>query len=158
LEDAGDVYDFVDELCQELKPIGPLEEDQVATIAKLLWRKHRLRIFLLAEQARAESHRQRMEKIEAAFASPDEKLARALAEACKKDDSVEDEERLQDLADLRKLNLPRYIQDLEMMERLDAAVERAVGRLQKYQTWRRTGSLARPAAEHRARRWGRVRQ
>jgi len=61
-------------------------------------------------------------------------------------------------AALRDVTVERYIEDLELMERLDASVERASGCLQKYQTKRMTGSLSRPAADHRAPRWGRVRQ
>jgi hypothetical protein len=40
------------ELCQQLKPVGPLEESQVAIIAGLLWRKHRFQLFHDAAQAR----------------------------------------------------------------------------------------------------------
>jgi hypothetical protein len=162
LEMGREVIALFEELRQELKPVGILEEDQVATIAKHLWRKHHLRSFHLAEQARAESYRERMFPKAGPSASPDKQLADALTYAYKKDKPLEEDEkwleRLADLADLRKLNLARYIQDLEMMERLDAGVERAVGRLQKYQTKRMTGSLSPPAVNHRAPRWGRVRQ
>src|SRR5436309_3231721 len=40
------------ELRQELKPVGLLEESQVAVIAQLLWRKHRLSLFHDAASSR----------------------------------------------------------------------------------------------------------
>ena len=159
LEDARDVATLFDELCQELKPIGLLEESQIATIGRLLWRKYHLEIFLLAEQARVESYREQREKMAAASASP---AQQALEAASKKRKPLEEDdkwqERLADLADLRNLDLARYLKDLEILELLDAGIERALARLEKYQTWRRTGSLSRPAPKPRAPRWGQVRQ
>jgi len=145
LESPKQFASFFDELCKELKPVGLLEEDQVATIAKLLWRKHRLQIFLDAEQAQAEFSQKASDEYDAkAGISP----TRYWPEEDPKDPLVA----------LRKLTPERHIQDLELMERLDADAERALGRLQKYQRKRMTGSLSPAAAEHRAPRWGRVRQ
>jgi len=159
LEDARDVATLFDELCQELKPIGLLEEGQVATIGRLLWRKYHLQIFLLAEQARVESYREQREKMAAASASP---AQQALEAASKKRKPLEEDdkwqERLADLADLRNLDLARYLKDLEILELLDAGIERALGRLEKYQKRRMTGSLSPPAVRHRVAGWGRVRQ
>ncbi len=208
LEDPNQFAAFFDELCQELKPVGLLEEDQVATIAKLLWRKHRLKVFRNAEQARAKFYRTKRKNSTPQFPSAKERaliLARYIQEEEAKlgsetNGSASPDETLEDMASslaphmvqieemlcsatdssaspddtradevsesadgkeqaaLRDVTVERYIEDLELMERLDASVERASGRLQKYQTKRMTGSLSRPAADHRAPRWGRVRQ
>ena len=172
LESPNQFAALFDELCQELKPVGRLEEDQVAMIAKLLWRKHRLKIFRDAGQARAEFHRKERGKSVQLSAAPEDVKARALILAQfiqEEEDKLSaspDETRARELeeseekeqAALRDVTVERYIEDLELMERLDASVERASGRLQKYQTKRMTGSLSRPAADHRAPRWGRVRQ
>ncbi len=159
LENSSDVATLFNELCQELKPIGLLEEGQVATIGRLLWRKYHLEIFLLAEQARVESYREQREKMAAASASP---AQQALEAASKKRKPLEEDdkwqERLADLADLRNLDLARYLKDLEILELLDAGIERALGRLEKYQKRRMTGSLSPPAVRHRVAGWGRVRQ
>src|SRR6266536_2521826 len=106
LENSSDVATLFNELCQELKPIGLLEESQIATIGRLLWRKYHLEIFLLAEQARVESYREQREKMAAASASP---AQQALEAASKKRKPLEEDdkwqERLADLADLRNLDL-----------------------------------------------------
>ena len=49
-----------------------------------------------------------------------------------------------------------YLQELELIERLDAGIERAFDRLAKYQARRKSGSL--PGSDRRNQRWGRVRQ
>ncbi len=76
LEDPNQFAAFFDELCQELKPVGLLEEDQVATIAKLLWRKHRLKVFRNAEQARAKFYRTKRKNSTPQFPSAKESLVR----------------------------------------------------------------------------------
>ncbi len=95
----------------------------------------------------------------AASASP---AQQALEAASKKRKPLEEDdkwqERLADLADLRNLDLARYLKDLEILELLDAGIERALGRLEKYQKRRMTGSLSPPAVRHRVAGWGRVRQ
>jgi hypothetical protein len=176
LESPNQFVAFFEELCQELKPVGLLEEDQVATIAKLLWRKHRLKIFRDAGQARAEFHRAQRENSVLLSATEralilaryieEEEEAEKLASKTEtsgppngtRADEVEESADEKAQAVLRDVTVERHINDLEMMERLDVGAERALGRLQKYQTLRRTGSLSPRAAGHRAPAWGRVRQ
>ena len=61
-------------------------------------------------------------------------------------------------AALLKITVARYVKDLELVERLDAGVERALALLEKYQRKRMTGSLSPTPPQHRAPAWGRVRQ
>ena len=49
-----------------------------------------------------------------------------------------------------------YVQELELIERLDVGIERALDRLAKYQARRKSGFL--PGSDRRNQRWARVRQ
>ncbi len=49
-----------------------------------------------------------------------------------------------------------YLQEVELAERLDAGIERALDRLAKYQARRKSGFL--PGSDRRNQRWARVRQ
>ncbi len=49
-----------------------------------------------------------------------------------------------------------YVQELELIERLDAGIEHALDRLAKYQARRKSGFL--PGSDRRNQRWARVRQ
>jgi hypothetical protein len=155
---------FFDELCRELKPVGLLEEDQVATIAQLLWRKHRRQIFRSAEQALADFRRKDeleakalifaryLEEEEEDKLSPGETRAEGIEESAKEnrvsassgetrsqgvEQSAEEEEKLsaylaevekemsekraeeKEQAALRDVTPERYIEHLEMIERLE---------------------------------------
>src|SRR6266480_3209426 len=51
-EDPAAFKKLHQDLIADLNPNGPLEEDSVATIARLLWRKQNLGVFRIAERAR----------------------------------------------------------------------------------------------------------
>jgi hypothetical protein len=205
-ESPNDFAAFFEELCQELKPVGLLEEDQAATVAKLLWRKHRLQIFQNAEEARlarSQAKVDRMlgnpevmlhaqlnakkaqllatyvqeeeEKLDPGKAAcRDEKIQKMASEIAPHIAEIEEmlrrspdetqADKAKKIADdkeqaaLLEITVERYVKDLEMMERLDAGVDRALVRLEKYQRRRMTGSLSPPGTQHRAPGWGRVRQ
>jgi hypothetical protein len=178
------------QLRQELKPVGLLEESQVATIAELLWRKHRLQLFHNAEQARefmfkqrkilqqkykaralAKQLQEKQEKEDPANAkSRDEKIQQMTIALIPHVREAEEELSLlppepepnsaydKEQAALRAVTSERYTNDLELMERLDAAIEAVLVRLEKYQRRRMAGSLTAPPARPRAPAWGRVRQ
>jgi hypothetical protein len=179
------------ELRQELKPVGLLEESQVAVIAQLLWRKHRLSLFDDAAQARefmrlekailrrenkarrmATQLQEKQEKLNPAYAElRDDKIVvmtcELIKQMCERDEeaglsppelTIEDDEDDEEQAALRNVTIERYTKDLELMERLDAAIEAALVRLEKYQRRRMTGSAMAPPARTRPPAWGRVRQ
>ena len=153
LESPNQFAALFEELCQELKPVGVLEEDQVATIARLLWRKHRLKVFRVVEQARVE-----MEMGETAKSIAEIDLSQFARELKAGETSAKSGHQKEQLAALHNLTLERYIEHLEMMERLDAGAERALRRLEEYQRRRMTGTFSPRAAGHRVAGWGRVRQ
>ena len=178
-------------LRQELKPVGLLEESQVAVIAQLLWRKHRLSLFHDAAQAREFMHLQKailrrenkarrmvtqlqekQEKLDPANAElRDEKILmmthELIKQMCEGDEeagltppelTIEDDEDDDEQAALRNVTIERYTKDLELMQRLDAAIEAALVLFEKYQRRRMTGSLTAPPARRCTPAWGRVRQ
>jgi len=176
------------ELRQELKPVGLLEESQVAVIAQLLWRKHRLSLFHDAAQAREfmrlqkailrrENKARRMvtqlqekqEKLDPANAElRDEKILVATHELIKQMGERDEEAGLttpepttaddEEQAALRDVTIGGYTNDLELMQRLDAAIEAALVLFEKYQRRRMTGSVTAPPARRCPPAWGRVRQ
>src|SRR6266516_3292205 len=144
LESPNQFAALFEELCQELKPVGVLEEDQVATIAKLLWRKHQFKVFRVVEQARAEWETDEADKC------MDQAALSAFAREIKAGEiSAKSGQQKEQLAALHNLTLERYIEHLEMMERLDAGAERALRRLEEYQRRRMTGTFSPRAAGHR---------
>jgi hypothetical protein len=200
-ENPHDFTALFDELCQELRPVGVLEEDQVATIAKLLFRKPRLAIFQRAAQARDVDSKARVAqmmgkpteemrraqdnlaraKILATYAQEEQEkghpekakgrdkrineAARALAPRI---DQIEemlgigpseaDKAKKAEQAALLNIKQHAYIEHLDLVERLDAAIERTFHRLAIYQRTRMTGSTSVPKPKDRSRGWGRVRQ
>jgi hypothetical protein len=129
-------------LIDELPARGPLEEDIVCTIARLLWRKQNLSTFHTAKWAREQRNRMIREETDRRIRlcyeeMPDdhceknEKLRAASREAIR----AADEEARNELGEYFELALDdlgttnRLMADLEVEERLDAAIDKCIKRL-----------------------------
>jgi hypothetical protein len=127
-------------LVAELGPNGPFEDDIVGAIARLLWRKQNLRTFRIAEHARDRCAQIRREKI------PEDKVDyefRMLGTVTRVDPALreagiqaaEDQIRrelgetyaLVEMGEVATIDC--LVKELDLQDRLDAAIERCVKRL-----------------------------
>ncbi len=122
----------------DLTPNGPLEADLVSTMARLLWRKQNLKTFQIAASARSLHDRVREETVPGfGYHLPEPKV---------KIDPVEQKEALQALEDVVREEFGEFygllqignaatidglMKELDVQDRLDAAIERCVNRLLK---------------------------
>jgi hypothetical protein len=99
----------------ELAPVGALEGDIVATIARLVWRKQNLAILRIVEFARAHDVELRAE-------SPFYRMERLL-------DQTREElgEELVEIGETATVD--RLLEDLQVEERLDATIDKCLKRL-----------------------------
>jgi hypothetical protein len=117
------------DLISEFAPDGPLEDDIVSTLARLLWRKQNLMTFRIAELAR-----DRNDQIINEFADDDHRaVIRALRE---KDYEAAEDEARKELGDAYKLvvvggvaTIDRLMSELDLQDRLDALMDKCVKRL-----------------------------
>jgi hypothetical protein len=121
-EDPAAFKELHQKLIAELAPIGALEDDIVATIARLLWRKKNLATLRIAELA-LEHH----SKI------PEWEFAPAQREAELQAAELQSREELGDAYTLVELGetatVDRLLQDLGIEERLDARIDKSLKRL-----------------------------
>jgi hypothetical protein len=123
-------------LIDELAPTGSLEEDIVATMARLLWRKQNLETFRVAEHARNRRSAIQSEKL------PSKDLWAILdgdnIDPAKRQELTRaaDHQARQELGENYKLveigataTVDRLIKDLEVEERLDGAIDKCLKRL-----------------------------
>ncbi len=136
-EDPGDFEKMHNKLIAELAPVGPIEEDIAAEIARLLWRKQNLRTYRLADLTKnriARIHDELVpqpdydhslsygdtrdpEKVKAAKKAADEQARKELGA-------------LYELVELGDVATIDYLQnELSLIERLDGMIDRCLKRL-----------------------------
>jgi hypothetical protein len=128
-EDPREFEQLVNAVFAEWQPSGPVEEDAARSLASAIWRKDRLGIFLRAQRAQeAADDRWRQENLEefpilmAKPVSPDS------VRSDKKEAPVNVVDR--QLVALREWITPeQFLKRMEMEQRLDAKIDRAVKRL-----------------------------
>jgi hypothetical protein len=137
-ENAGEFEKLHRDLIAELAPDGALEDDIVATVAHLLWRKQNLQTFRIAELARRRCAQIRSEK------PPEDQLDfpvlrlgsmvdPAVREAAIR--AAEDQARkeLGDTYELTEIDeaatIDRLMKDLEVQDRLDGMIDKCLKRL-----------------------------
>jgi hypothetical protein len=133
-EDAKAFKKLHDDLRNELLPTGPLEEDIVLSIARLLWRKQNMSTYRAVEWAQKE-----LERIHArygpSYLPPLGQDYRSAAEIESDDNAREEElkavthdaEAFIEMRDL--VTIERLYEDLEIINRLDSLIDRALKRL-----------------------------
>jgi len=135
-ENQADFEKLHQSLIAELAPVGALEDDIVATMARFVWRKQNLATFRIAELARNLCSAIRSEKLpDTLFSmlSLGEPMDPAKREAAIR--AAEDEAR-KELGDIYELveigetaTVDRLLQDLGVEERLDAMIDKCLKRL-----------------------------
>jgi hypothetical protein len=119
------------DLIVELKPDGALEDDIVATIARLVWRKQNLATFRIAERARNLCARFTSERLPDPFSlsvidpAAHEDATTAARDQARKE--LGDAYALIEVGDAATVD--RLLEDLEIEERLDARIEKCLKRL-----------------------------
>jgi hypothetical protein len=120
-EDPNAFRELHEKLVAELKPVGPLEDDIVGTITRLLWRKQNLATLRIAEQLS-----DRLEELLEGEVSAEEEI---VMEAAEKQARKELGEKYA-LVEIREaVTIDRLLQDLAIEERLDAMIDRCLKRL-----------------------------
>jgi hypothetical protein len=134
-ENRADFEKLHQSLIAELAPVGALEDDIVATMARFVWRKQNLATFRIAEFARNRCSAIRSEKLPDMFSilSLGRELDPAKREAAIR--AAEDEAR-KELGEIYELveigetaTVDRLLQDLGVEERLDAMIDKCLKRL-----------------------------
>jgi hypothetical protein len=141
-ESPAEFEQLYKKLIDEFVPRGPLEEDIVSTISRLLWRKKNLSTFRAAELAR-QRRRQIIEDEKARRNIPHD-TSRLLSIYGDEDDEVQaaredavragEQQARDELGEYYKLTEHDYhatalIEDLGVEERLDGAIDKCVKRL-----------------------------
>jgi uncharacterized membrane protein YccC len=131
-------------LIAELRPIGALEDDIIATMARLLWRKQNLATFRIAELARARCSAIEWQKVPRDPPPPLEFDFDDLLPPAKQIDTAEREAALRAAKDQARKELEdayrsveigktasieRLFEELEAEERLDAMIDKCLKRL-----------------------------
>jgi hypothetical protein len=134
-EDAAEFEKLHRNLIAELVPNGVLEDDIVATMARLVWRKQNLVTFRVAKLARGRYAKIESEKVpqddEELYFLTEEDLAEReagiqAAEAQARKELGEDYE----LVEVGKIaTIPGLMKDLEVQDRLDSMIDRCLKRL-----------------------------
>ena len=129
-ENAAEFEKLHREVIAEFTPDGPFERDEVASLARLMWRKQNLRTFRIAELAR--SHREKLVREMAPEFPPEIFPAFGRSEAAQ---AAEDQAR-KDLGDAYELveigdpaTLDGLMNELDVHERLDAMIDKCIKRL-----------------------------
>jgi hypothetical protein len=140
-ENAAEFEKLYRDLIAELGPNGALENDIVATMAHLVWRKNNLATFRIAELARARCAQIRHEKVPedkmdysfAILGTVIEKVDPAVREAAIR--AAEDQAR-KELGETYGLveigetaTVDHLMKDLEVQDRLDGMIDRCLKRL-----------------------------
>ena len=133
-EDAAEFEKLHRDLIAELVPNGVLEDDIVATMARLVWRKQNLVTFRVAKLARGRYAKIESEKVpqddEELYFSEEDLAEREAgiqaAEAQARKELGEDYE----LVEVGKIaTIPGLMKDLEVQDRLDSMIDRCLKRL-----------------------------
>jgi hypothetical protein len=134
-EDQAAFRELHQKIIAELVPVGALEDDIVATIARLLWRKQNLATLRIAAVAREHDDRIRARRLSfrtEAFLDIDD-VTPAQREAAVQ---AAEEQARNELGDRYALveigetaTVERLLQDLRVEERLDATIDKCLKRL-----------------------------
>ena len=141
-ENRADFEKLHQRLIAELAPVGALEDDIVATIARMVWRKQNLATFRLAELAREHFQAIQSERIAAALAEKARlaflPLDTAALEPHEREAAIQ-AARTQARKELGKTyelvevgetaTVERLLRDLEVEDRLDAMIDKCFKRL-----------------------------
>ena len=126
-ENRADFEKLHQSLIAELAPVGALEDDIVATVARFVWRKQNLATFRIAELAR-DRYWAKLPKV-----LPREEKDPANHEAAIRAAKDEARKELGDIYELVEIGktatVDRLLQDLEVEERLDAMIDKCLKRL-----------------------------
>jgi hypothetical protein len=122
-------------LIADLVPVGALEDDIVATLARLLWRKQNLVTFRIAELA--QDHRDKIQRerfppnvildISEATMEPDEREAAYQAAEDKARNELGDAYELVEIGETATIDC--LMRDLEVQDRLDSMVDKCLKRV-----------------------------
>jgi hypothetical protein len=114
------------DLIAELVPTGALEDNIVATIARLTWRKQNLAIFRIAEHAR--DRQQQIIEIGIGRRAKDDAAVSAKVDAVfEVRKELGDAYELVEIGDAATIN--GLLSDLEIEERMDALIDKCLKRL-----------------------------
>jgi len=126
-ENRADFEKLHQSLIAELAPVGALEDDIVATMARFVWRKQNLATFRIAELAR-DRYWAKLPKV-----LPREEKDPAKHEAAIRAAKDEARKELGDIYELVEIGktatVDRLLEDLEVEERLDAMIDKCLKRL-----------------------------
>jgi len=136
-EDPSEFEELYQALIAELAPTGALEEDTVADIARLVWRKQNLATLRLAEFARDRREATRSKAAEEGslpycLQAPLQRQAaqREAAIQTAEDKAREELGEVYELAELGETaNVDRLLRDLGVEDRLDAMIDKCLKRL-----------------------------
>jgi len=135
-EDPGEFELLHNKLIAEFAPAGPFEQDIVANMARLIWRKQNLGSYRLADLAKwriSVIHHQLVPQIEDDFAFLKDPRDPAKVKAAKKNADEQAQEELgvfYELASLGDVATIDYLQnELALIDRLDGMIDRCIKRL-----------------------------
>ena len=134
-ENAAEFEKLHRDLIAELVPNGALEDDIVATMAHLVWRKHNLATFRIADLARDVANKSPMRKSHEIISHLVSEYAIDPVAREKEIRAAEDQAR-QELGDTYELveigktaTVDRLMRDLEVQDRLDSMIGKCLKRL-----------------------------
>ena len=134
-EDPAAFRELHQQVIADLAPNGALEDDIVATIARLLWRKKNLATLRIAELALEHQSRIQVQKRPSRWEDVllEIEVTPAQREAARQAADLQAREELGDTYELVELGetatVDRLLQDLEVEERLDARIDKCLKRL-----------------------------
>ena len=155
-----------------LQPVGPLEEDIIRTLARLMWRKQNLSTFHKAAQAidRFEAiwrkvidssvpvlDKRTPEQIRAATQAAEEE-ARAATQAVEEEAREELGDDAMELVEMgERATIDYFVEELTVVERIDGAIDRCLKRLLMVRGAKSTSLWAPTTAPVAQKRGGHVR-
>ena len=115
------------DLVAEFNPVGALEKDIIADVARLTWRKQNLAILHIAQFARSRRHQ---------IKSDTDLLSRSYGQKMLEEAQIVDEQARQELGDIHQLidvgaatTIGGLMEELDVIERLDGMITRCLKRL-----------------------------
>jgi hypothetical protein len=132
-ENAAEFKKLHRDLIAELTPSGALEDDIVATMAGLLWRKQNLATFRIAQLARNRSGQIRSETVPPEYPSHPPFIDPAVRQKAIRAAEDQAREELGDTYELVEIGAPattdRLMEELDVQDRLDAMIDKCLKRL-----------------------------
>ena len=115
------------DLVAEFNPVGALEKDIIADVARLTWRKQNLAILRIAQFVRSRRH-----QIESDTAL----VGNSYHEKAREENQIADEQARQEFGDIHQLidvgaasTIDGLMKELDVIERLDGMINRCLKRL-----------------------------